>query len=137
MPNKDGFEELCKFVKKYPDFVKKEAGEIIQKEAKQAAKDIRSDSPVRKHGTSTSAKGKPLPRGTYAKGWRSKATDDGLTYKVYNSGQQKTLGHLLEFGHKMPNGGRAKAIPHILKNRNETEDRIFKELERKLEDAGT
>lgn len=136
MSNKDGFEELCKFVKKYPDFVKKEAGEIIQKEAKQAAKNIRSDSPVRKSGTSTSVKGKALPRGTYAKGWRSKATGDDLTYKVYNSGQQKSLAHLLEFGHKMPDGGRTKAIPHILKNRNETEDRILKELERRLEGVG-
>lgn len=136
MSNKDGLEELTKFLKKYPPLAKETIGEVVKKEAKQAAKDIKSDAPIRKHGTSTSAKGKVLPRGTYAKGWRSKETDE-LTYKVYNSGQQKSLGHLLEFGHSMPNGGRAKTIPHIIKNRDKAEERILKELERKLKNVGT
>lgn len=135
---KNSFDELVKFLTKYPDLVKKEADTIIKEEAKQAAKEISSDAPIRKHGTSTSAKGKALPRGTYAKGWRSKKIESDVnTYEVYNSSQQKSLGHLLEFGHGMPDGGRAKAIPHIIKNRNKAEERILKKLERKLENVGT
>ena len=55
----------------------------------------------------------PEDQGAYKKSWTRKKR--AHSYLVYNK-KYGWLTHLLEFGHQLRNGGRAKAKPHILKN---------------------
>lgn len=75
--------------------------EVIPKVAKEAAKKLRATSPKK--------------TGEYAKGWTQKVTQTRLGSEavVYNK-NKPGLAHLLEFGHAKRNGGRTKAIEHVL-----------------------
>ena len=56
----------------------------------------------------------PRKSGSYAKGWKSKATIDastGLTKTIHN--RTPGLTHLLENGHAKSSGGRVEGIKHI------------------------
>lgn len=57
----------------------------------------------------------PKLTGDYAKSWtQTKTAGNGSTYgKIVHNKQHYRLTHLLEYGHELPQGGRAKAIPHI------------------------
>lgn len=52
--------------------------------------------------------------GSYKKGWSRKMTRKRLYAEatVYNK-TEGSITHLLEFGHALRNGGRARAFPHI------------------------
>ena len=57
----------------------------------------------------------PRRTGRYAGSWttsKTKENSTGLTMTVY-SPSRYMLAHLLEFGHALRNGGRARAFPHI------------------------
>ena len=57
----------------------------------------------------------PRRTGRYAESWttsKTKENSTGLTMTVY-SPSRYMLAHLLEFGHALRNGGRARAFPHI------------------------
>ncbi len=57
----------------------------------------------------------PKKTGRYASSWttkKTKETSTSLTVTVY-SPSRYMLAHLLEFGHALRNGGRARAFPHI------------------------
>lgn len=126
------FSDLQKMLELTCDEITEETKAITKSTAKTLAKNISRASPVRKSGTSKTAKGKELPAGTYAKGWTSnlyEETSTGATYKVYNRGKQQPLVHLLQFGHNLPQGGRAKAIDHVFKERDKIEDAYVKEIE--------
>ena len=126
------FSDLQKMLELTCDEITEETKAITKSTAKTLAKNISRASPVRKSGTSKTAKGKELPDGTYAKGWTSnlyEETSTGATYKVYNRGKQQPLVHLLQFGHNLPQGGRAKAIDHVFKERDKIEDAYVKEIE--------
>ena len=74
--------------------------------AKQVVEELQQTSP-RSHGKRTS--------GDYAKGWKQKRQNVGANrYSriAYNYPHYR-LTHLLEYGHALPQGGRAKAEPHI------------------------
>lgn len=53
-------------------------------------------------------------KGKYSSGWRVKMEEDkyGTTAVIYQA-KQPALTHLLEYGHELWQGGRAKAYPHI------------------------
>lgn len=70
----------------------------------------------------------PTRTGKYAKSWKVKLEvfRDGCKVHIHNTRYQLT--HLLEKGHKVRNGGRASAYPHIEKvdawAKKEAENRI-------------
>lgn len=65
----------------------------------------------------------------YRTGWRSKRLNNG-GYVVYNATSYQ-LTHLLEFGHALKNGGRARAFPHI----GRVEAEIQNEFEKRVREA--
>lgn len=83
--------------------------EVVETAAKQTLKDARTDV------TARSPRGSRAAQDNYANSWRvdrPKWTKKGvLRGRVYS--EQYQLTHLLEHGHAMRQGGRAKAIPHI------------------------
>ena len=57
----------------------------------------------------------PRKTGRYAESWttrKEKENSTGLTMMIY-SPSRYMLSHLLEFGHALRNGGRARAFPHL------------------------
>lgn len=74
----------------------------------------------------------PKRTGNYAKSWTRTGNEmkGQLGYKriVYVRAPHYRLTHLLEFGHPLPQGGRAKAYPHIAK----AEQRGIENFETKL-----
>lgn len=123
--------ELSELLNDMSEEVAEGVKEVIKEGAVSMTADVKKDSPVRKKGYSASKKGKKLSRGTYQRGWKYKlkAEDShSVSYIVYNAGQQKSLTHLLEFGHRLPQGGTAKAQKHVLKNRDKAEEQIVESL---------
>lgn len=57
----------------------------------------------------------PRKRGQYRRNWRLKreTSGKGSAFIMYNTGKTASLTHLLEKGHALKQGGRARAIPHI------------------------
>lgn len=134
MSTGNDFVELTKALRGLEDDITTKTKEVLRVRAKDLSKAIQRESPVRKSGTSKSAKGKELPRGTYAKGWTNQKTVEtaySVRYKIYNRGQQQPLVHLLQFGHNLPQGGKARAIDHVFKER----DKIEKQIEQDIEEA--
>lgn len=132
------FSDLQKMLEFTCDEITEETKRITKANARKLSKNLQRASPVRKSGTSKTAKGKELPAGTYAKGWADKQyeeTSTGVTYKVYNRGRQQPLVHLLQFGHNLPQGGRAKAIDHVFKERDKIEEAYVKEIEEAINHA--
>lgn len=76
----------------------------------------------------------PRKTGRYAASWRSKTTAESATsmqVTVYSSSRYM-LAHLLEHGHALRNGGRARAIPHIAPAEETGEKQLMEEIEREL-----
>ena len=81
------------------------AGSQVKSAVRKAANTVRDDI---KAAT-------PRRTGRYAESWttsKTKENSTGLTMTVY-SPSRYMLAHLLEFGHALRNGGRARAFPHI------------------------
>lgn len=74
----------------------------------------------------------PFKDNTYSKGWTKKVTRSRLYSQatVYNRTEGR-LTHLLEHGHALRNGGRARAFPHIAP----VNDQVPEVFEEKLEAA--
>ena len=85
---------------------------------------------VRKEISSTA----PRKSGRYAGSWRSKTTAESSTsmqVTVY-SPSRYMLAHLLEHGHALRNGGRARAFPHIAPAEEAGEKQLTSDIERAL-----
>lgn len=85
---------------------------------------------VRKEISSTA----PRKSGRYAGSWRSKTTAESSTsmqVTVY-SPSRYMLAHLLEHGHALRNGGRARAFPHIAPAEEAGEKQLTTDIERAL-----
>ena len=85
---------------------------------------------VRKEISSTA----PRKSGRYAESWRTKTTAESSTsmqVTVY-SPSRYMLAHLLEHGHTLRNGGRARAFPHIAPAEGAGEKQLTTDIERAL-----
>ena len=85
---------------------------------------------VRKEISSTA----PRKSGRYADSWRSRTTAESSTsmqVTVY-SPSRYMLAHLLEHGHALRNGGRARAFPHIAPAEEAGEKQLISDIERAL-----
>lgn len=109
---------LTKAFEEYTDDVIFNVKEAIEETAKETVEDLKETSP---DGRRKGAK-------KYKRGWSYRDESDRIRarFVVYN--KQGRLTHLLENGHGLWYGGRAKAIPHI----KPSEERAIKLVERKL-----
>lgn len=99
--------EIERILDEYGDEVNERMGEVVNKLAQKAVKQLRATSPV--------DSGAPQG-GAYAKGWRvekDKGSARGLLHSatVYNT--HPGLPHLLEHGHALRQGGRSPGNSHI------------------------
>lgn len=99
-------EEVIKALNEYKDIAEGDFEEVAKSVAKEGAKKLKASSPR------GSGKGR---KGHYANGW-------GVTYERKGNGKfrftvhnkkKPGLAHLLEHGHQLRQGGKAKAIVHI------------------------
>ena len=118
---------VSEMLETYSDGLKKDATSVFNSLAKECVQRLKDTSPV----------GKGKNAGAYAKGWTLKKTSTrqrgGIdTTVVYNKDHYQ-LTHLLEKGHAMPQGGRAKAQPHIEPVANWANGDIDRRLKEKLQ----
>lgn len=108
--------EVEKILNEFGDEVTERMGEVVDKLAQKAAKQLRQTSPV--------DKGAPQS-GSYARGWtveKSGKSHRQLTVSATVYNRQPGLPHLLEHGHALRQGGRSPAIAHI----KPVEDMLYK-----------
>src|SRR5690625_4832211 len=95
--------EMSEILKMYTKDMEQSLEKEKQKAARAGAKELRESTltPVRKYGAR---------KGRYKRGWTSMKR--GTAYIIRNKTDWQ-LTHLLEKGHALRQGGRAKAYPHI------------------------
>ena len=98
-------ETIMEQLKSYENVASEELYQIAKKVASEGTKRLKETSP----------KGKGSRKGHYADGWtvtavRKKA--NAFSFVVHNR-KKPGLTHLLENGHALRGGGRARAFPHI------------------------
>ena len=102
----------------YGDNVTEGMKEAVRTVANNAKEETKAASPVRDKGPK---------RGRYRKGWAVKSDEERLVLSaVVHNRTDYQLTHLLEKGHALRNGGKAKAIPHI----GPAEEKAVKEIEK-------
>lgn len=100
--------------------------EELEKIAKQVAKEASEKL------EQTSPKGRGSRKGHYKDSWTigvERTGSNKFYYRVYNK-KKPGLTHLLENGHQMRQGGRARSFPHIKK----VEEWCIKEFEKRIEE---
>lgn len=75
----------------------------------------------------------PVRFGDYKKGWASTTTKNSV---IIHNKKQYRLTHLLEHGHQLPQGGRAKAYPHIRPAEQEAERILPQLVKQAIEEIG-
>lgn len=87
--------------------------EITEEEFEEIARDVAKEG--RKKLKTTSPKGYGSRKGHYADGWSVKheRTGNGKFNFIIHNRKKPGLTHLLEKGHQLRQGGKARAIPHI------------------------
>ena len=78
--------------------------------------------------------GAPTKTGKYAKSWSVKTTKENthaFEVTVYSTNRYQ-LAHLLEFGHALRGGGRARAKPHIAPAEQKGIEQLERDIERSL-----
>ena len=114
-------EQLAAFGVQIDDSVQ----EVFDEVGQEAVKQLREKSPK----SETSPR-----RGQYAKGWRYERGKKvkGVTMSYVRNKTDPQLTHLLEFGHALRNGGRARAFPHIAPVNDEVPNLFTEEFEKLL-----
>lgn len=112
---------IVESLKEYSDVVTEDFKEVAKKVAKEGTQRLKKTSP----------KGDGSKKGHYANGWTVTAVESGTNKFsfVVNNRKKPGLTHLLEKGHQLWQGGRAKAIPHI----KPVEDWCNREFEKRVE----
>lgn len=91
-------DEIAKALAEYSEELAEEIDEAAEEVTDKTVKELQETSPKKK--------------GKYAKSWAKKRLKSGQ-WVVYSKGPHYRLTHLLERGHVLKNGGRAKAHVHI------------------------
>lgn len=102
----DGLSDaILKELKSYNDATEDEFEDIAREVAKEGTKKLKA----------TSTKGAGSRKGHYADGWAVKyeRRGNGKFEFIIHNRKKPGLTHLLEKGHQLRQGGRARAIPHI------------------------
>ena len=76
----------------------------------------------------------PKKTGAYRKSWAAKTVSQNshAIKVVVHSKNRYQLAHLLEHGHALRNGGRARAFPHIASAEKHGEEKLMQLLRKKL-----
>lgn len=101
------------YLNEYSEEVKKNIKDIADKVSEEAIEELKTTSPKK--------------TGKYAKAWKGKKEGNKIT--IYNTKGQLT--HLLEHGHALWQGGRARAFPHI----KPVEQKLIKKYEQEVKKA--
>lgn len=106
-------------LEEYAKLATEDMKEAVKKAGQEAKKDVQA--------------GAPIKSGAYKKNWTVKTTrEDANSMEItVHSRNRYQLAHLLEFGHALRNGGRAKAFPHIAP----AEEKAAELLEREIRQA--
>lgn len=107
-------------MRKFKDLTKEEMEDIAREVASEGVKKLKATSP----------RGSGSRKGHYADGWAARYIKKGngkFSFVVYNR-KKPGLTHLLEYGHQLENGGRARAFPHI----KQVEEWCNEEFERRV-----
>lgn len=112
--------QLNKILGDYEKEIDETSQRVFAQTAKEAVQRLRATSPKQQDGERS---------GSYAKGWTTKK--EGTAVIVHNKTDYQ-LTHLLENGHALRQGGRAKAIPHIKPVEEWANREVVQELEREL-----
>ena len=91
-------DEIAKALSEYSDEIAEEVDQAAEEVITETVEELRATSPKRK--------------GKYAKSWAKKRDKKG-TWVAHVKAPHYRLTHLLERGHVLKNGGRAKAHVHI------------------------
>lgn len=96
----------------------------VQEATENVAEEVANEGVVKLKATS------PHKGGRYRRNWRMKraTSGKGTAFTMYNTGKTASLTHLLEKGHALRQGGRARAFPHI----GPVEEWAVKEYENRL-----
>jgi hypothetical protein len=94
--------------------------EILEKTGKECCEEIKSRAPTRKKGGGT----------TYRDGWTFKVDKKNLEVEVFNNGKDKTLSHLLEFGHLSRKGKPVAPQEHVRPSYNIEAKKYFEYLKK-------
>ena len=108
-------------LQEYADLATEDMKEAVKKTAKSVKESIQAGAPVKS--------------GAYKKSWATKATSessDSIQMTVYSKNRYQ-LAHLLEKGHALRNGGRARAFPHIAPAEEEGEELLTELIQKALE----
>lgn len=118
----DVSQEIEDILQDYSGKVVEKLNEVVDEQAKETVKELKTTSPKRK--------------GKYARGWTVKKTKDisgGVNAVVHNKRYYR-LTHLLENGHALRGGTkRARAYPHIAQVEEKTKTEFVKKVREKIE----
>lgn len=111
---------LTRGLREYANLAADKMKEAIKKTAKSVKEEISANAPK---GT-----------GAYAKSWATKATSESseaISMTVYSKNRYQ-MAHLLEKGHALGQGGRARAFPHIAPAEANGETMVVELIEKAL-----
>ena len=106
---------------------------IVEAEALSAAQDTAAAAVEKLQNAHPSGSGKYGSWDEYNSGWTATASRKGKAGKVtIHNKTHYQLTHLLEKGHALNHGGRAKAFPHIEPVAKEVEEELVKNIEKAI-----
>lgn len=113
--------QINRILTEYGDEVRADLVESVEATSAEAVKKLKATSPKRSKKKS------------YASGWKAEQENQrtGVAATIHNK-NKPGLTHLLENGHALRNGGRAKAFPHIKPVEEWANTEVLNKLERKL-----
>ena len=116
----DMADEIMKGMEEYLNLSQAVVKAAVRKTATSVKKEIQSNAPVK--------------TGAYKKSWTMKKTaEDSHQFQItVYSKNHYWLTHLLERGHALRNGGRARAFPHIAPAEQNGVEMLKSELEKNL-----